>query len=116
MYLMRRDLKDGIRGGVADRLAGADMFLAEPGDDLRSRGMAVAEDAGHASLPAQRLDEFLRKGVSLRWEITPIETDRCSRDLPMARRRILAAGDFGGGAINAVDLLRDGHAGRKPSG
>ena len=38
MLLVRCDLEDGIRGRVADRLAGADMVLAEPGDDLRSRG------------------------------------------------------------------------------
>ncbi len=116
MCLVRRDLEDGVRRRVADRLAGADMLLAETGDDLRARGMAVAENAGHLRRAAERLDKLRRKGVALCREITPIESHRRSGDLPMARRRILAAGDFVGGAIDAVDLLRNRHAGRKAAG
>jgi hypothetical protein len=50
MGLVRGDLEDGIGRGVADRLAGADVLLAEAGDDVRARGMAVAEDAGKPRL------------------------------------------------------------------
>ena len=44
--LMRGDLEDRVGRGVADRLAGPDVLLAELGDDLGARGMLVAEDAG----------------------------------------------------------------------
>ena len=46
MGLVRGDLEDRIGGCVADRLAGPDVLLAEPLDDLGSRRMAVAQDAG----------------------------------------------------------------------
>ncbi len=50
MRLVGGDLEDRIGGGVADRLAGADMLLAEARDDLGAGGVAVAEYAGQAGL------------------------------------------------------------------
>jgi hypothetical protein len=50
--LMGGDLEDAVDGGVADRPAGALMLLAQPGDDLRPAGVAIAEDAVD---PARRL-------------------------------------------------------------
>src|SRR6185295_3453855 len=55
--LMGSDLKDRIRRGVADRLAGPDVFLAELGDDRRPRGMLVAEDAWKAGLADELVGE-----------------------------------------------------------
>ena len=46
MLLVRGDLEDAVDRGVADRLAGADVLLAELVDDRGARGVAVAEDAG----------------------------------------------------------------------
>jgi hypothetical protein len=44
MDFMRGDLQDRVDGGVTDRLAGADVFLAEAFDDLGAGRMAVAEN------------------------------------------------------------------------
>src|ERR1700761_5627059 len=44
--LVRRDLEHAVGGRVADRSARADVLVAEFRNDLRSAGMAIAEDAG----------------------------------------------------------------------
>jgi len=46
--LVGGDLHHAVGRGVEDRLAGAQMFLAEPGDDLGAAGVAVAEHAWQA--------------------------------------------------------------------
>ncbi len=113
MRLVGCNLEDRVRGSVADRFAGADMLLAQPGDDLRSRGVAVAEDAGKLRLATDRLDQLRRKGVSLRRKVAPVEHDGRTRNLPVARRRILAVRDFVGRAVEAEHPLRLRHAGRR---
>ena len=50
MLLVRADLQDGIGGGVADRLAGPDVLLAELLDDVGAGGVLVAENAGQLRL------------------------------------------------------------------
>ena len=50
MLFVSADLQDGIGGGVADRLAGADVLLAELLDDVGAGGMPVAENAGKLRL------------------------------------------------------------------
>ena len=50
MLFVRADLQDGIGGGVADRLAGADVLLAELLDHVGAGGVLVAEDAGKLRL------------------------------------------------------------------
>ena len=91
---MRRDLEDGIGGGVADRLPGPDMLLAELGDDLGARGVLVAEDARELRLADQRVGQLLREGRDRLREVAPVEADRDAGDLPVAGRRVLALGDL----------------------
>ena len=54
MLFVRADLKNGIGGGVADRLAGPDVLLAELVDDVGAGGVAVAQNAGKLCLGDQR--------------------------------------------------------------
>ncbi len=91
MLLMRGDLDHRVAGGVADGLAGADVFLAERLDHPGAGGVAVGEDAGEVAFADQCLGEICRKGRLRVRKITPVETDRQSGDLPVARRRVLAA-------------------------
>jgi hypothetical protein len=101
MRLMRRDLKDRIRRGVADRLQAPDMLFAILLDDLGARGMAVPQDAGKIAVGDQARDEIFREaGQGLR-KIAPVERHRAAGDLPMPARRILAHGNFRGAAIGA---------------
>ncbi len=94
MLLVRADLEDGILRGVADRLARADVLLAELLDDVGAGGMLVAQNAGELRLRDQRVGEVLRKGRNRVWEIAPFERDRQAGKLPMAGLRVLALGDL----------------------
>ena len=85
MALMRGDLQDRVDRGVADRLAGADVLLAEPLDDLGARRMAVAEDARHLALADHRRGQIRRKGGNRIREIAPVETHRQRRRSPNGR-------------------------------
>ena len=86
MPFMRGDLDNGIRRRVADRLAGPDMLLAEPVDDLGARGMAVAENAGQRlprrSSPRVSAGGKARHGLR---EIAPFERHRNARRSPSGR-------------------------------
>ncbi len=108
------DLKDAVGRGVADRFARAHMLLAEARDDVGAGGVAIAENAGDIALAADRLHELGGKRVALGREIAPVEHDRRTCNFPMARRRILAARDFAGSAVGAVDPARHRHAHRHP--
>ena len=90
--LVRGDLEHGVGRGVADRLQRAQMLLAEFLDDRRARGVAIAENAGQARLPrsARAVSDSGKAGIGL-GKIAPVEIDRRSGDLPMARGRVLAA-------------------------
>ena len=105
------DLEDGIRRRVADRLAGADMLFPEPGDDVCSGCMAIAQNARDVAFAADGVHQFRGEGLALGREITPIEHHRRPGDFPMAGWRILAAGDLVGCAIKAEDPLRHRHPG-----
>jgi hypothetical protein len=67
------------------------MLLAEFGDDIGARGVLVAENAGQVGGGADLGHELFAEGVALGREIAPVEPDRRAGDLPMARRRVLAA-------------------------
>ena len=99
MLLVRGNLKDGIDRGVADRLAGTDMLLAETLDDLGAWRVAVAEDTRHLAFADHRLGQFGRKGRYRVGEVTPVEAHRQRGDFPVARRRVLAAGNLLRGAV-----------------
>ena len=101
MLLMRGDLQNGVDGSVADRHAGPDMLLAEILDHRGSRRVAIGEDARHPALPDHRFRQFGRKGGDGVGEIPPVEAGRQAGDLPMAGRRVLAAGHFLRGAVEA---------------
>ena len=95
MRLVRRDLEDRIGRGVADRLAGPDMLLAEFGDDHGARGVSVAEDARQVRLArSARPSASLGKHGTVSREIAPVEHHRHAGDLPMAGWRVLALRDF----------------------
>src|SRR5579883_765396 len=66
------------------------MLFAELLDDLRARSMLVAENAGQARFPDQRLGQTGREGGDFFREIAPFEPYRRAGDLPMAGGRILA--------------------------
>ena len=59
--LVRGDLEHGIGRGVADRLAGPDMLLAELLDDHGAGGVPVAENAGKLAFGDQRVGQRLRE-------------------------------------------------------
>ncbi len=80
MRFVRGDLQDEVDRGVADRLAGADMLLAEPLDDLGSRRMAIAENARHLAFADHRFGQFGRKGRHR------LEGNSPSRSAPAGRR------------------------------
>ena len=118
--LVRGDLEHRIGRGVADRLQRPQVLLAEFGDDLGARGVAIgrAPPAGCA-FSDQRRGQRLREGGNGLREIAPGEVDRRARDLPMARRRILAPRGFDAvaplargrraGESGRVDAARSAH-------
>ncbi len=79
------------------------MLFAQALDDLGARSVAVADDAGEFRLGNELREEILREAGGLFLEIAPIEGDRAAGHFPMAARRVLAAGDFARGAVDAGD-------------
>ena len=55
MGFVRGDLIDRVGGGVDDRLAGPDVLFSQRVENFGARGVAIAQDAGHAG----RCDEVL---------------------------------------------------------
>ena len=103
MRLVRGDLKHRVGRGVADRLAGADVLLAQLADDVGAGGVAIAEDAGQAAARDQRGDEIGREARPRAWEKSPGERHRQAGDFPMAARRVLADTALRGASIGAFD-------------
>src|SRR3954451_17338918 len=93
--LMSRDLKDAVRGRVADRLAGADMLLAEFRDDFRPGGVAVAENPGDFGTCAQLLDQLGWKRRPRIGKQAPGERNRDAGQLPVAGWRVLPVRSLG---------------------
>ena len=98
MRFVSGNLQHAVGGGVEDRLAGPDALLAEFGDDIGPRSMAVAQNAGNAAVVDDLLDQRRGEGGNCPGKITPIEGHRHAGDLPVPRWRVLASGDFGGRA------------------
>jgi hypothetical protein len=114
---MGGDLEDAVDRGIADRPSGALMLLPQPRDDLRSAGVAVAENAVGPGKAADLVHDVIRKGRVGLGEIAPVPGHRQAGKLPVARRRVLAGTDFLGRAPEAdgigVEPLRP-RAGGKP--
>src|SRR5436305_9896425 len=92
--LVRRNLEHAISRCVTDRPLAADVFGTQLLDDLRSAGVAIAQNARQPRALAQRFHE-LRGEAGLRArEIAPVERDGDARDFPVPRRRILALPSF----------------------
>ena len=104
MGLVRGDLEHRVRGGVADRLSRPDVLFAEFGDDLGARSMLVAQYARNAALLDDGRGEVRGKGRDRLRKISPVEGDRQAGDLPVPRRRILAARHLVGRAEEAGDI------------
>ena len=90
MGLVRGDLEHRVGRGVADRLAGPDVLLAERLDDRHARGVLVAEDARQLRLGDQRVGQRLRERRLGVRKIGPRERHRHAGDLPVAGWRVLA--------------------------
>ncbi len=86
---MRGDLQNRIRRGVADWRLGPNVLGAETCDDLGSRCMTIAENAGKPALGDQGLGQFGRKARLSFWKIPPGLQARRPGDFPMAGRCIL---------------------------
>src|SRR5207237_8539750 len=84
-----------------DRLSAPHMIFAELANDLRTRGVPVAENPGQVCAPAQLFDELRRKARDCCWEIAPIERDRHTCDFPVSRWRVLALGNLPRASVGA---------------
>src|SRR6185437_1558659 len=89
---VRRDLKHRIGGRVADGLPRPHALLAVILDHRGARGVAVGENAGKPALSDHRFGQPAGEGGNRLREIAPVEIDRSAGKLPMAGRRVLAAG------------------------
>ena len=98
------DLQDGIRRGVADRPAALLMRLPQPRDDLGARGVTIAQNACGSRRCCQCRGNIDRKTGLGVGEIVPFPRHRHPRQLPMTRRRVLAAGYFAGRPPEALRL------------
>ncbi len=63
-------------------------------DDRNPRGVTIAERAARAAKPRDLVHQILREGRDGVGEIVPVPRHRDAREFPMARGRVLAAGDF----------------------
>src|SRR5438552_1552949 len=99
MRLVRGDLQYRVYRGVTDRLAGADVLLAEALDDPGSGRMAIAEDARHLAFMDDRGGQPGREGRHGVGKVAPVETPRQAGNLPVPRWRVLAARDLLGRTV-----------------
>src|SRR6266511_2991914 len=99
---MSSDLKNAVRRGVADRLAGTDVLFTELGNDRCPRRMSVAEDSRQFGALAQLFDQLSRKTRDSGRKIPPLERDRHAGEFPMPGRSILALRYFDCAAITGV--------------
>src|SRR2546423_11702469 len=86
-FVMRRDLEDGIRGGVQDRFGGANVLCAELVQNLGAAARVIADEV-HIGFTFNRPNEFI-------WE--PFERgERFMKDdagdFPMTSGGVLAGG------------------------
>ena len=98
------DLEHAVGRGVYDWLAGTHVFVAEFGDDGRARCMAVAQHAGQVGALDQLVEQLRRKRVGTISEISPVEQDRHTGNLPVAARRVLAARQFRRMTVGACNV------------
>ena len=101
---MRGNLEHGIRRGVADRPAGAQMRLAMRGDDRHTRGVAIAQDARCPGQLADQRHQLFGKGRNRVGEVGPVPWHRHPGQFPMARGCILAPAHLGCGTPAALGL------------
>ena len=94
MLFVRADLKHGIGGGVADRLAGPDVLLAELLDDSVPEACCCRECRAASPRAISAVGQVLREGRDGVREIAPGERHRQAGELPMAGLRVLALRDF----------------------
>ena len=86
MRLVRGDLDDGIGRCVADRLAGPDVLLAEPLDDLGSGRVAIAEDARNVAFLDDRFGQSSAGRSDRSAGNSPIRTAPARLRSPSGRR------------------------------
>jgi hypothetical protein len=106
---VRRDLEDGVGGGVDDPLAGPLVLLAQLLDDLRPRGGLVPQHAAPGPVH-ERVDHFEREAVAVRRQCLRRDDPH---HLPVARGRVLAlralhepAGDRGRSGLRRAPFQR----------
>ena len=90
MPLVRGDLKHRIRRGIKNRLARADVFLAQFVQNHCAGRVAITQIAGQLRTCDDTIEQLLREGVGFVTEVTPIEQHRHARHFPVAGRRIFA--------------------------
>src|SRR5689334_13102825 len=73
--------------------------------------MAIAENAGNLPLAADSLHQLRRKSFAISREVTPVEHDGRSRDLPMAGGSVLAVRHLVCRAIKPEKSLWQRHSG-----
>lgn len=83
---MRRDLKNTVRGGIDDQLAGLQMRPAIIQDDLRAGIGAVAEHTAPSGL-CESVEHLCREAIRIRRQRM---IGNQARDLPVPGCRILA--------------------------
>src|ERR1700722_5999393 len=113
--LMRRNLEHRVGGRVTDGFQRSQVLFAVLLDHCGARSVAGGENPRQPSVGDQRLGQRRRKSGNRLREITPIEVDRRTGELPMARRRVLAAGSLDSVAPLAA-RLRKRKAGRSAAG
>src|SRR5580693_569115 len=92
--LMRRNLEHRVGGRVANGFQRSQVLFAVLLDHCGARSVAIGENPRQLSFLDQRLGQRRRKSGNRLREITPIEVDRRTGELPMAGRRVLAAGSL----------------------
>ena len=85
MRLVRGDLEHRVGRGVADRLAAADVLLAEVADDVGAGRVAVAQDAGKGAARGERRRPAPAGSMAGCWETGPSGTARAARRSPNGR-------------------------------
>ena len=99
---MGRDLEHAVGRGVDDGLARAHMLVAQPLDDLRARGVTVAEHSRQPAALDQLVEQRFRKCVLRAAEVAPVVEDGHAGHLPVPARRVLARAELGSVAVCAA--------------